>query len=267
MNSGNAKLKIGYVVPGFPGQTHIFFWREMAALHALDIDPQLVSTRPPDLRIQSHSWAEEARAKTNYLFPINFPELIISVAYLLRRGQRLWGEIRVGIGNRSVVRVLRNCALLLIGAKLARYAEKEGWCHMHLHSCADAALVVAFASRLSRIPYSLTLHGPLADYGPQQPFKWAGASFGIIITHNLLRETSSILSANMPAVVEVAPMGVDLNRVRRRSPYCPWSGSGKIVLVSCGRLNPVKGHKDLIDAVGMLISLGYDVSLRIAGAG
>ena len=34
------KLRIGYVVPQFPGQTHIFFWREVRALEAMGLDPE-----------------------------------------------------------------------------------------------------------------------------------------------------------------------------------------------------------------------------------
>ncbi|MCC5869126.1 MAG: glycosyltransferase family 4 protein [Gammaproteobacteria bacterium] len=260
-----SQRKIGYVVPGFPGQTHIFFWRELAALRAIDIDPRIVSTRPPDARIQSHSWTQEARQRTNYLFPVSLPELFGSILFLLYRGSRLWGQFRRGLADRRIVRVFRNFALLLVGAKLAKCAEREGWCHIHVHSCADAALVVAFASLLSRIPYSMTLHGPLSDYGAQQPFKWAGAAFGIVITRTLLLETSAILGKNMPEIIEVAPMGVDPNRVKRTSVYQPWPGSGKILLVSCGRLNPVKGHKELVEAVAVLLGLRYEVSLRICG--
>ncbi|MBO6884181.1 MAG: hypothetical protein JJ869_11460 [Marivita sp.] len=32
-----------YLVPQFPGQTHIFFWREIAALEAQGVTPVLYS--------------------------------------------------------------------------------------------------------------------------------------------------------------------------------------------------------------------------------
>jgi hypothetical protein len=38
---------IGYLIPEFPGQTHIFFWREIQELRQLGIQPELVSTQPP----------------------------------------------------------------------------------------------------------------------------------------------------------------------------------------------------------------------------
>jgi hypothetical protein len=48
------KAKIGYLVPEFPGQTHIFLWRERQALEELDIESDWVSTRCPPTGIISH---------------------------------------------------------------------------------------------------------------------------------------------------------------------------------------------------------------------
>ena len=39
--------RIGYLVPQFPGQTHIFFWREIAEMEKRGVTPVLFSTRPP----------------------------------------------------------------------------------------------------------------------------------------------------------------------------------------------------------------------------
>lgn len=44
----------------FPGQTHIFLWRERQALAELGIDADLISTRPPPRAVASHSWDAEA---------------------------------------------------------------------------------------------------------------------------------------------------------------------------------------------------------------
>src|SRR6056297_2033277 len=134
MNPERSKSKIGYVIPGFPGQTHIFFWRELAALKAIDVDAQLVSTRPPNVRIQSHTWTEEARKKTRYLFPISITELFGCIVYLTRRGRRLRGDLIEGLAGRSISQVIRNGMLLIIGAKLAQHAEREDWRHIHVHS-------------------------------------------------------------------------------------------------------------------------------------
>jgi colanic acid/amylovoran biosynthesis glycosyltransferase len=68
------KAPIGYFIPEFPGQTHIFFWRERQILAEIGIDTSLVSTRCPPKALASHSWASEAQSCTAYLVPVTFQD-------------------------------------------------------------------------------------------------------------------------------------------------------------------------------------------------
>jgi glycosyltransferase involved in cell wall biosynthesis len=60
-------------------------------------------------------------------------------------------------------------------------------------------------------------------------------------------------------------MGVDLERFQRSKPYQPWDGTGPCRIFTCGRLNPCKGHDDLIRAVAHLRKQGIEAHLHIAG--
>jgi glycosyltransferase involved in cell wall biosynthesis len=60
-------------------------------------------------------------------------------------------------------------------------------------------------------------------------------------------------------------MGVDVDQARRTTPYSPWPGQGPIRIFSSGRLNLIKGHNHLIEAVRLLRGRGLDVHLKIAG--
>src|SRR5258708_15900 len=64
-----APMKIGYLVPEFPNQTHIFFWREILALRRLGESIVLLSTRRPPSQACRHEFASSARAETRYLLP------------------------------------------------------------------------------------------------------------------------------------------------------------------------------------------------------
>jgi len=187
LSGSSAERKLGYLVPEFPGQTHIFFWREAAELRKLGLDLKVVSTRPPDPRLQSHDWCEQAKKQTMYLYPPPARFLAGSFVELLRAGPPAWGRLLRAVYASSAGRTLRNGALMVIGAQLARRARRDGWEHLHVHSCADAAMVAHLAHQITGLPYSLTLHGPLSDYGPQQPQKWRDAAFGIVITQRLLK--------------------------------------------------------------------------------
>ena len=259
-------VRLGYLVPEFPGQTHIFFWREMHALRALGVEPEVVSTQVPDARIQSHDWSDAARAQTTYLYPPGVGDSFKGAMAVLGSGPAGWWRTwrSVNEAGREMSRS-RATALAVMGANLAALARRRGWAHVHVHSCADAALVAVFAHRLSGLSYSLTLHGPLGDYGPCQPLKWRHAAFGVIITRRLVDSAKARLRGDLPDDIAIAPMGVDLARFERTTPYEPWTGTGPARIVSCGRLNRIKGHQELIEAVRLLRDEGLDVRLTICG--
>ena len=248
-------LKLGYLVPQFPGQTHIFFWREVAALAAMGVEVTLFSTRRPPKGLIAHDWSHEAMARTIYLGaagPLDAARGLAALAPLSRRGAHR------GIG--------RDLALSApAAARLRREAAARGITHVHIHSCGRAALIGALSRRMGGPSYSLTLHGPLSDYGPGQRLKWQGAAFGTVITHKLRAELRAELGAAVPARLPVRPMGVDTDVLRRDAPYVPHQPGTPLRLFSCARLNVVKGHQDLLAAVRLLLNQGLEVQLDIAG--
>jgi len=267
-NMGSVVTRIGYLIPEFPGQTHILFWREREALLRHGIEPDLVSTRLPRRELVSHTWAEKAISRTEYLYPVplsGFRRSLGSAARAFPGGlARCSRSIRAarGLDARGRLRLL---ALAAAGCRLADIARRRGWTHVHVHSCADAAHVALFAHLLSDLSYSVTLHGPLEDYGPNQREKWRHAAFGIVITQRLLDEVHRELDGSLPPVVEIAPMGVDAASFQRSHGYEPWRGGGPLSIFSCGRLNLVKGHQYVIEAVARLRTRGLPVRLVIAG--
>lgn len=258
-------MLIGYLVPEFPGQTHAFFWREVQCLKALGVDVDLVSTRPPPAGIVSHDWAAAASRRTTYIAK---PGAVTdAVCEMLRTPPRCWRKAMGAIaGTDGALRhPFKASAVAVMGARLAALARQRSWSHVHVHSCANSALIAAVAHLLSGLSYSLVLHGPLRDYGPDQALKWRHAAFGQVITTILKAELEAELGSNLPPRLEIAPMGVDAAEFKRRASYQPWRGEGPIRLFSCGRLNPVKGHQDIIDAVALLSDRGISAEVRIAG--
>lgn len=265
-------MKIGMLIPEFPGQTHIFYWRELHALRGLGVSPQLISTTEPPVGIRSHEWTESARAETVYLAPSSKGDIPAVLADALRELLRAGGA---GVSRALAsfaraegippARRPRLLGLLAMGARLKRVAAERGLDHVHVHSCADAAHVAMFCRLLGGPTYSITLHSSLRDYGPNQREKWRHAKFAMVITQRLLKEIQEPLAGALPATVEVVPMGVDVANFRRTHPYEPYVRGGKLRLFSCGRLNPCKGHLYLIQSVAKLRERGVDVELAIAG--
>jgi glycosyltransferase involved in cell wall biosynthesis len=159
---------------------------------------------------------------------------------------------------------LKHLGLLVCAAHLAGYCRRHGVTHIHVHSCGQAALLAAFAQRLGGPGYSLTLHNPLVDHGPLQRQKWRHAQFAIVVTNRLLDEVRRELAGDLPPVY-VAPMGVDLDRFERTTPYQPAKPGGPVQIFTCGRLHPGKRHDLLVRATGLLRASGVDARLVIAG--
>ena len=248
-------LKLGYLVPQFPGQTHIFFWREIAALEAMGVEVHLFSTRPPPRGLIAHDWSDAAMARTTYLGVPGPLDAVLGLAQLMRLTS---AEERAGIG--------RDLVLATPAARRLKHeAARRGIEHVHVHSCGRAALIAALARRMGGPSYSLTLHGPLSDYGSGQRLKWQGAGFGTVITRKLRGELRAELGDVLPERLPIRPMGVDTEVLKRAAPYVPAAPGEVLRLFSCARLNVVKGHQDLMQAVRMLLDQGLDVRLDIAG--
>lgn len=262
------KDKIGYLIPEFPSQTHNFFWRERQALQELGIDTSLISTRRPPNGVISTSWAEKAMEETTYLFPLSILEFFQAFVIIVAAGPKAWFrcmKIIIHAPDMPLLQKARLMALVLVAAKLIRLSKTQGWNHVHVHSCADAANISMFASILSDLNYSLTLHNSLYVYGPNQKQKWKHAQFGIAINNKVFEELNRSLSGYLPKTIEVAPMGVNCSKFKRKTSYSPYCAEGSLQIFSCGRLNPIKGHSDLITSVKLLQMQGINIKLKIAG--
>lgn len=259
MNKSSPLLKLGYLVPQFPGQTHIFFWREIAELEARNVQVDLISTQPPPKGLISHDWSDQAIARTTYLASRN------PLGALLASLRQPWGQFLTQIAKdgSSVAKDIAIC--LPAAARLRDHALAQDLDHIHVHSCARAALIAAMAHNMGGPGYSVTLHGPMSDYGRGQPLKWRNAKFATIITQKLLAEAKSELGSDMPKDIRIRPMGVDTDFLKRSSPYRPFANDGPLRLFSCARLNIVKGHQDLLQALRILRDQGANVELEIAG--
>lgn len=254
-----ATRKLGYLVPQFPGQTHIFFWREIAELEKRGVTVDLLSTRPPPAGLVAHDWSAEAISRSTYL---GKPDLLAGLAALPRLPfGELMAEARAGGKT-----MLKDIALSIPAAqRLIRHCRRRGIDHVHVHSCGRAALIAAIARRMGGPRYSLSLHGPLSDYGPGQRFKWRHAAFASIITEKLRAEMQAEMPDALPARLFIQPMGVDTDVLTPDGPYRPVGPGEPLRLFSCGRLNIVKGHQDLMAATRLLLDRGRDVQLAIAG--
>ncbi len=263
--------KIGFLIPEFPIQTHAFFIREREELKKLGVDTVLISTRRPDGQagLAAHAWAAAAANETTYLFPLGFAALVNAVITIILAGPCAWWKcvkVVLGRSDMTLVERLKMPVMMMTGAYLKRFCQIQQLSHVHVHSCANAANVAMFSRILNGPSYSLTLHGPMQDYGTNQANKWKHAAYCIVITQDLMDEVNGTLTHITIPPIYLAPMGVNISDFKRSNEYSTVTAGETIKLISCGRLNYVKAHDDLIRVVAQLQKKGIEAELKICGA-
>ncbi|MBW7922713.1 MAG: glycosyltransferase family 4 protein [Rubellimicrobium sp.] len=256
--TGNALLRIGYLIPEFPSQTHAFFWREAMALEEDGFAVRFLTTRRPGVQTSRHAFTDEARARTASLTPPGFG---VMVWLAMRPGQLARALAYIaGLRESSIGARLAALRLVPAAAALARIARAEQLQHVHVHSFANAAHVAALARLLGGPGYSLTLHGDLPVYGRDHRAKLRHAAFATAVTRPLARA----LADEMPGLqAPVIAMGVDPARF---APVTP-PAAPPLRIITVARLQRAKGHLHLLRAMAALGAEGLDLEAVFVGEG
>lgn len=263
-------MRLGYLLPEFPGQTHVWIWREIRLMRRWGCPLELFSTRqPPANEAARHDFAETAIRETTFLWPQSPVRLLGHLAWAaLTRPIGLWRCVRLALTLpiKDRPRWRRLLPLVLVAAGLAREARRRGIDHFHCHSCSRVAILAMMVKRLTTIPYSLVLHSDLEWWGGAMREKLSEAEFTMVVAGWLLEQ----LRREHPELREEqairAAMGVDTTRWKPdETPRDRQDGIFRLITV--GRLHAGKGHDLLLRAVHQLTEQGRRIHLTIVGAG
>lgn len=252
-------VKLGMLIPEFPTQTHIFFWREIQVLREMGVEVHIVSTKRPNEPCP-HDFARAAASETHYIFPPHKSAIAKGMLAPIDVGRSIAYITSLSGGLSHKTRAL---GYLLCAMDLADYARRHQLDHIHAHSCADAAHIVAMAHLLSDVPYSLHLHGDLPVYGKDHMQKMARAAFVAAAARPMQRQLTELASVAEENTYTMW-MGVDTSRFQPSEKTRPDSA---LHLVSIGRLHLCKGHRYTFKAIRKLIDEGANIRYTVAGAG
>lgn len=256
-------MKIGYLVPEWPSQTHAFFWREISALRGLGHSVYIFSTRRPSEGACLHGFADEARETTHYLYPPRTgPTLRVLASSPPKTASGL--AYAAALPESSLPNRLKVAALIGCAADLAAKCNELTIDHLHVHSCANAAHMAAMTQRLGGPGYSLTLHGDLPVYGTDHRQKMKQAEFVSVVTRPLQKQVLEATGLGADRV-PVIWMGVDTERFKP-APH-PAAQASPFEIVTVARLNEMKGHRYALSALKRIRDMGLDVRYTIAGDG
>lgn len=145
----------------------------------------------------------------------------------------------------------------------AEIAESAGAEHQHAQWATHSTTALWVVWRLTGIPFSFTTHG--ADSLVDSTFldrKLRDAKFATPTNEHLRSRLEEIEPSSGPKL-HVIRTGIDISRFdpAHRRPR------ERFTIVNVARLNAMKGHVHLLDALRELLDRGYDIDLRLVGGG
>jgi len=261
--------RLAYLTSVYARATDTFIRAEVAALRrrGYEIHPFSIR-RPANEQIVNDDIAAE-RARTCDIVSQGAGALLAAFALeTVQRPRRMIEAASLAwrSGNPGVTARLKQGCYLIEAAYLARALRRRGIEHLHNHIPHNSATVAMLAARLTRIPFSLTVHGPTEFYEPRRwslATKLSEAVFTRCISHFCRSQCRLFCASDKTQRLKLVRCGVGDDFLRQsagRPPEAPR-------LVFVGRLCEEKAPDLLIDEAARLRDQGTRLELRIIGDG
>jgi glycosyltransferase involved in cell wall biosynthesis len=261
---------IAYLTGFYPRATDTFIQREVGSLRAQGFEVLTNTVRATD---RSHHVGAEQRAEFAATFQVlntakNPVKLIGAHLSVLRHNPRGWCE--------ALALAWRTCApgakallwqffYFLEAAVLAQHLREKNVVHLHVHFADAPCSLGMLTSAMSKIPFSLSIHGPGIFF---QPTRWridekiARASFVACISHFCRAQCMLFSDPAHWSKLKIVHCGVPSARYGQ-DPARAYARR----LLFVGRLDVVKGIPLLLNAVEALRAKHPDLILQVVGDG
>jgi colanic acid/amylovoran biosynthesis glycosyltransferase len=258
--------RVAYIMSRFPKLSETFVLNEMCTLEALgvgvDVFP-LLRARQPVTHPEVHDWVRRAHFR-----PLLSPKMLAAHAHFVHRRpaayfgvlaevlRKTWGSPKFFMGA---------LAIFPKAVSFARDIERNGIDHVHAHFATHPTVAALIAHRLTGIPFSFTAHGSDLHVDRRMlDTKVEAAAFAIAISafnkEVMVRECGERLRDR----IHVVHCGVDTRFFRPEEWRRP---GGPLQIICVASLEPVKGHRYLIEACARLAERGIDWYCHLVGDG
>jgi colanic acid/amylovoran biosynthesis glycosyltransferase len=261
-------VNISYLVNQYPKVSHSFIRREIIALEKLGINVQRIAQRGwQDTLADSQDFNE--REKTQYIVKQGiFSMLIAALKEFLIKPFVFVNTFYLAFKMRegSDTTLIYHLVYFLEACQMQTWLKQHNSKHIHAHFGTNSAEIAMYASQLSGIPYSFTVHGPeefdkpialglkqkiklskfvaaISSFGRSQLFRWADYT-------------------DWPKIKEVH-CGLEKDFYSNYNLIKP----NKNTIVCVGRICEQKGQLLLIEAIKKLHDTGVIIDLVLAGDG
>jgi colanic acid/amylovoran biosynthesis glycosyltransferase len=250
-----------YLLPRFPVLSQTFVlteWSRMRDRFRTEL-ASLFQSKAPVI----HPLSAEAFPSVRFVPLFRTGTLFSNLILFARRPDRyLQTLVRVVSGSfrRPAGGSLKGVLVFVKAAALARLVERLGVRHVHAHFIHHPATAAWAIHRLTGVSFSVTAHADDLFVGPAllRDKVTAAAFVATISEYN-----RSLLERLVPGAgrIEVVRCGVDPQLL----PYRERKGQRRVVCVA--RLEPKKGHRDLLRAIALAKADVPGLSLDLVGEG
>jgi glycosyltransferase involved in cell wall biosynthesis len=261
--SATPELRIGYVVSRFPALSETFVLRELVEIAARPgVHCELFSLFP-EADEPVHPAAREWAARRRRASPAG---ALLALAYwAVRRPLRLSAVVAAVTRDYARRPRVLGRALVAVAYALqhARTLRSEPVDHLHAHFATYPALAAWTCSQMVGVPYSFTAHAHdifVHRLGLRR--RIASAAFCVGISEHNARILRDVGHSSDVHVVHcgIVPDGYAM---RPRAPR-----AGAPLRIACvAALKDFKGHRVLLDAVGLLAREGRALEVELVGDG
>ena len=263
--------KVLYVVSRFPSLTTTFTAYEMSTIQQAGVDVHVATVWSSEEGNEPQTVEKQFIDKTCDL-RLSSPALWLrSIQQVLLKPQILILIFQLFVGHlTSIYALLKLLVSLPKGLYLGYWVKKHGFQHIHAHFLSSPATVALIASRISGVPYTVTIHAfDIFATSPYErtasiPLKCEKAAVCIVISKfnlDYMRKTWPKMSGRF----ELIHNGIDVDVFSNRVEHV--TDPNEFYILSNGRLVYKKGHAFLLEAVAKLRKQNRNVKLQIIGGG
>jgi colanic acid/amylovoran biosynthesis glycosyltransferase len=261
-------MRIGYFTSMYPRATDTFIQREVLGLRARGVDVRTFSVRKSSTDHDVGADLIKEKSNTYFILPVNILKLIVENLRIMISHPLLYiSALNLAIRTRRPG--LRGFVLQFFyfqeAVVFAKEIRHQGISHIHNHFGDSSGTVALLASRLSKIGYSMTIHGPHIFFDPTH---WAlkeklrYSRFVVCISHYCLSQMMLFSDKSDWHRLQIVHCGVDVSH-----PIQPQIRQKAHKLLYSGRLAVEKGLPVLFESLSLLVERKYQFELTLLGDG
>ena len=135
-----SQLQVGYLIPEFPGQTHVWMWREIMHLREWGLHIRLYSTRRPPERDRARQGSRRRQRQKRYTCGRRAYRLSCGLPHGRLHPSAQVMALLADSADAAGIQGATAVAFMPAACVLAHDMERSGISHLHCHTCASGAV-------------------------------------------------------------------------------------------------------------------------------